>query len=161
MKCEYLDCPEVKYGKDKTECIGQMQFHVGAKHSSAGASAAAVKPEEKERKTERQKMKPPVFTEQETRDEFWRKNQEFETYSVRAKLKPKEVSEDLFYACETPLKRKLRASGVVDRKDLKKTDPKALLAEIERVCTPKANRLVEREELKRLEQGEDRVHYQL
>ena len=86
-------------------------------------------------------MKPPVFTEQETREEFWRKNQEFETYSVRAKLKPEEISEDLFYVCETPLKRKLRASSVVDRKDLKKTDPKALLAEIERICTPKANRL--------------------
>ena len=145
MQCEFLDCPVVKKGKDLAECISQMQLHQNAKHLQAKAPAAAVKPEEKERKTERQKMKPPVFTEQETREEFWRKNQEFETYSVRAKLKPEEISEDLFYMCETPLKRKLRASGVVDRRDIKKTDPKALLAEMERVCTPKANRLVERE----------------
>ena len=84
-----------------------------------------------------------------------RKNQEFDTYSSRAKLRPEEISEDLFYACETPLKRKLRASSVINRKDLRKTDPKALLAEIERICTPKTNRLVEREQFKRLEQGED------
>ena len=96
LKCEYLDCPAVYQGKDKAECIDQMKFHIGAKHTSppAEATAAAVKPEEKERKTERQKMKPPVFTEQETRDEFWRKNQEFNTYSSRAKLKPEEISED-------------------------------------------------------------------
>merc|ERR1712239_93855 len=128
-----------------------MGFHFKAKHTpapaeataaTATAAAAAVKTEERKEKTERQKMKPPVFIENETRDEFGRKNQEFKTYSARAKLKEEELSEDLYYACENPLKRKLRASGVVDRNDIKKTDPKALLAEMERVCTPKANRLV-------------------
>ena len=110
LKCEYLDCPEVKSGKDKAECIVQMWFHIGAKHPPAGAPTATftLKPEEKEKKTERQKMKPPVFTENETRYEFGRKYQEFKTYSARAKLKEKEMSEDLYYACETPLKRKLR-----------------------------------------------------
>ena len=154
LQCEYADFTVVKKGKDLGECIGQMQLHHNAIHLSK-APAAAVKPEEKERKTERQKMKPPTFTEQETREEFLRKNSEFNTYSARAKLKPEEISEDLFYACETPLKRKLRASNVVNRTNLGKTDPKALLAEIERICTPKTNRLVEREQFKHLEQGED------
>ena len=137
LQCEYADCTVVKTGKDLSECIGQMHLHHNAIHLSK-APAAAVKPEEKERKTERQKMKPPTFTEQETREEFLRKNSEFNTYSARAKLKPEEISEDLFYACETPLKRKLRVSNVVNRTNLGKTDPKALLAEIERICPPKS-----------------------
>ena len=162
LKCEYQDCPAV-YKGTMTECISQMGFHIGANHApapvpalaSAGATVAAVKPEEKERKTDRQKMKPPVFTESETRDEFGRKNQEFKTYSSRAKLKPEEMSEDLYYACETPLKRRLRASGVVDKEDIQKTKFEALLEEMERICTPKANRLIERDLFSRLEQGED------
>ena len=44
---------------------------------------------------------------------------------------------------------------MIDRKELKKTDPKVLLAEMERICTPKLNRLVEREQFKRLEQDEE------
>ena len=52
-------------------------------------------------------------------------------------------------------KRKLRASKVIDRKELKKTNPKVLLAEMERICTPKLNRLVEREQFKHLEQDEE------
>merc|ERR1712082_199629 len=100
-------------------------------------------------------MKPPTFLEKETREEFLRKNAEFKTYSYRAHLKPDEISEDLFHACETPLKRKLRSSNLIDRKELKKTDPKVLLAEMERICTPKLNRIVEREQFKRLEQDEE------
>ena len=159
MKCEYVDCNDVFTGT-KAECITQYGYHIGAKHATppapatAGATAAAVKSEEK-RKTDRQKMKPPVFTENETRDEFERKNQDFKTYSSRAKLTPEEMSEDLYYACETPLKRRLRASGIVNRDDVGKTEFKALLREMERICAPKANRQIEREEFKRLEQGED------
>ena len=102
LKCEFKDCSMVKKGKDMGECIGQMQLHIAAIHTP-GATATAVKSEDKERKSERQKMKPPTFLEKETREEFLRKNAEFEIYSARAHLKPEEVSEDLFHACETPL----------------------------------------------------------
>ena len=100
-------------------------------------------------------MKPPTFLEKETREEFLRKNAEFETFCCRVQLKPNEISEDLFHACETPLKRKLRSSNLIDRNQLKKTDPKVLLAEMERICTPKLNRIVEREQFKCLEQDEE------
>ena len=75
MKCEYPDCPEVKKGKDMAECIDQMKFHINGKHAKAEVPAATftLKTEEREKKTERTKFKPPVFTEQEMRDEFWRK----------------------------------------------------------------------------------------
>ena len=144
LKCEFKDCPEVKKGKDMGKCIGQMQLHHSAIHP-AGATAAAVKSEDKERKSERQKMKPPTFLEKETREEFKRKHSEFETYSDRAHLKANEITEDLYHACETPLKRKLRSSNLIDRNQLKKTDPKVLLAEMERMCLPKLNIIVERE----------------
>merc|ERR1712082_65569 len=158
MDCEYPDCPTSKTGKDMAECIEQMKFHINGKHANAAAAPAAsftIKSEEKKEKTERNKCKCPVFLEQETRDEFGGNNQEFETYSSRAKLQTGEKAEDLYSACETKLKRKLRNSGVINRADLRKTVPKALLKEMERVCTPKANRLVEIELFKRLEQGED------
>merc|ERR1712082_411856 len=158
MDCEYPDCPTSKTGKDMAECIEQMKFHINGKHANAAAAPAAsftIKSEEKKEKTERNKCKCPVFLEQETRDEFGGNNQEFETYSSRAKLQTGEKAEDLYSACETPLKRKLRNSGVINRTDLKKTDPEALIKEMGRICTPKSNRLVEIELFKRLEQGED------
>ena len=88
MKCEYKDCPTVKTGKDMAECIKQMEFHVNGQHSNAAIPTATftIKSEERKEKSERSKFKCPVFRDQETRDELDRKNQEFETYSSRAKL---------------------------------------------------------------------------
>ena len=144
LKCEVKDCPEVKKGKDMAECIDLMKLHHAGVHP-VGATTAAVKTEDKERRSERAKMKPPTFLEKETREEFRRKYSEFETYSDRSHLKANEITEDLYHACETPLKRKLRSSNLIDRNQLKKTDPKVLLAEMERMCLPKLNIIVERE----------------
>ena len=114
-----------------------------------------VKNEDKEKRSERHKMKPPTFLEKETWEEFRRKYSEFETYLDRSHLKANEITEDLYHACETPLKRKLRSSHLIDKNQLKKTDPKVLLAEMERMCLPKLNIIVEREQFKRLEQDEE------
>merc|ERR1712082_168420 len=115
---------------------------------------ADVKAEDK-KKTDRQKMKPPVFSESETRDDYERKRQDFKTYSNRAKLSPEEMSEDLYYVCETPLKKRLRASGIVNKEDVGKTEFKSLCDEMERICAPRTNKHIEREEFKHLVQGED------
>ena len=164
LKCEYENC-DVVFTGTKGENLQEYGFHIGAKHSAApatapapataGATAAAVVKSEEKKKTDRQKMKPPVFTENETRDDYERKRQDFKTYSNRAKLSPEEMSEDLYYACETPLKKRLRASGIVDKEEVGKTEFKSLCEEMERICAPKANRHIEREEFKRLVQGED------
>ena len=161
MKCEYENCDKVFNQETKSECLKEYSLHVGAKHAVAKATVpepsgatGAVKNEDK-KKTERQKIKPPVFKEVEIRDDYDRKKQDFGTYSNRAKLTPEEKSEDLYYACETPLRKRLRASGVLNTDDVGKTEFKALYAEIERICAPRLNRHIEREEFKRLTQGEE------
>ena len=119
MECKYENCDKVFNGT-KSECLTEYGLHVKAKHTlatvaapaGAGAGAAATVKTEERKKTERQKMKPPTFSECETRDDYERKRMDFKTYSNRAKLSPEEMSEDLYYACETPLKKRLRASGI-------------------------------------------------
>ena len=49
----------------------------------------------------------------------------------------------------------MRASGIVNKDDVGKTEFKALCAEMERICAPRTNRHIEREEFKHLAQGED------
>ena len=79
---------------------------------------------------------------------------EFESYRVRANIKGEEVADDLYRFCETPLKRKLITSSKV-KEDIKSTDPEVMKQEIERLCMPKVNFIIEREQFHKLEQGED------
>ena len=115
-----------------------------------------VKKEKKpERIGERAKVKPPRFLEKETREEFNRKHSEFQSYFKRTTLQGEEVANDLNLSCETPLKRKLRASHLVDKDSVKKTSLKVLFTKMERICLPKVNVIDEREQFKHLEQEEE------
>ena len=63
VKCEYEGCDAVFDKGTFSENLTQQGYHIGAKHASpalapAEATAAAVKTEERVRKTDRQKMKP-------------------------------------------------------------------------------------------------------
>ena len=53
-----------------------------------------------------------------------------------------------------PLKRKLITSNLV-KDEVRKMDPKILMSEIERLCLPRVNVIVERDQFHQLEQGED------
>merc|ERR1712239_44962 len=163
MKCQYDGCTEAFKGS-LGQCIKLYDLHVGAMHAVAKATApgaseasgsGAIRKEEK-RKTERAKIKPPTFRENEARDDYERKKQDFEIYSKWATLTKEERSEDLYLACETPLKTRVRASGILEDQ-LGETDFAALSTEIERISAPKGNRYVERNEFHCLTQGEDEL----
>ena len=81
--------------------------------------------------------------ETETREEFRWKTAEFTSYSDRTELGPEEKADDLYVACGTPLKRKLLASSKVNKLSWKKTDPKVIVAEMERICLPQLNVVME------------------
>ena len=99
MKCQYDGCTEVFKGS-LDQCIKMYDIHVGARHAVAKATApgasgsGAIRKEEK-KKTDRAKIKPPTFRENEARDDYERKKQDFEIYSKWAKLTKEEKSEDL------------------------------------------------------------------
>ena len=156
MNCQYENCTDVFKG-NKDQCIQMYGFHIGAKHAKATApdpsGAGAVKNEER-KKTERAKIKPPTFKESEVREDYERKRQDFEIYSKWAKLTSEEKSEDLYLACDTPLRKKVRASGIL-KEELGETEFAALSAEMERLCAPRGNRHVERDEFKNLNQGDE------
>ena len=67
----------------------------------------------------------------------------FESYKVRCIIICEEVANNLYSFCETPLKRKLITSSKV-AEDIKSTDPEVMKKEIERLCMPKVNFIVER-----------------
>ena len=98
---------------------------------------------DKQRQEKRQIAKIPKFEEAETREEFKRKKNEFQTYSTRTKLKDEEMAEDLYAAMSTPLKRRMLASSKIKPK-WNQTDPLIILEEMERVCLPPINLVVER-----------------
>ena len=85
---------------------GMIAHYVNGRHSKP---AKNVKEEDKNtsKKAKRMEGKPPKFIGKETREEFRRKHAEFKSYSVRALLEGEDVSDDIYLACETPLKRKL------------------------------------------------------
>ena len=89
------------------------------------------------------------------REEFRRKTSEFKSYSDRTNLEVEEIADDLYLACDTPLKRRLLASSKVNKESWKKTDPKVIIAEMERICLPKLNVKVERQQFKCLDPEED------
>ena len=97
----------------------------------------------------------PKFEESETREEFRRKINEFQSYSERTKLIGEEIADDLYIAMSTPLKKKLLASSKVNKTSWKKTNPKVIMEETERVCLPQLNLVVECQQLHQLKQEED------
>ena len=97
---------------------------------------------DKKRHEKRAQAKLPKFEDSETREEFRRKVNEFDTYSDRTDLTKEEKADDLYIAMSTPLKKKLLASSRVDKTSWKKTDPKVILEEMERVCLPQLNLVV-------------------
>merc|ERR1712239_93142 len=106
MKCQYEGCTEVFKG-NLDQNLKAYELHIGAMHAVARASVpgasglGAVKKDEK-KKTDRAKIKPPTFRENEARDDYERKKQDFGIYSKWATLTKEERSEDLYLACETP-----------------------------------------------------------
>ena len=78
----------------------------------------------------------------ETRDEFRRKLAEFQAYKVRPEIGGDEVTDDLLRACKTPLRRKQVASSRVE-KVLSKMSPETLTDELQRICLPKLNLIIE------------------
>merc|ERR1712239_34210 len=143
------------------QCIKMYELHVGAKHAvdkatAPGPSGAGAVKNEERKKTERAKIKPPTFRESEVREDYERKRQDFEIYSKWAKLTSTEKSEDLYLACDTPLRKKVRASGIL-KEELGETEFAALSAEMERLCAPRGNRHVERDEFKNLTQGDEEL----
>ena len=134
------------------QSIKLIEIHERAIHIQKEEVKQEKKPE---RKGKRAMVKPPRFLGKETREEFNRKHLEFQSYSERTALQGEEVADDLYLSCETPLKRKLRASHLVDKDSVKKTSLKVLFAKMERICLPKVNVIVERKQLKHLKQEEE------
>ena len=145
LKCEYQGCDVKKESETMDQCIKLIEIHERTIHMKKEEVKQEKKPE---RKGERPKVKPPRFLEKETREEFNRKHYEFPSYSDRTILQGEEVADDLYLSCETPLKRKLRASHLVDKDSVKKTSLKVLFTMMERICLPKVNVIVERKQFK-------------
>ena len=146
MECDY---------KGTEVMIG---LHVEAKYQDK--PPAENKNEKKEEENEKQKKgkrieaKPPKFLENETREEFRRKEEEFDSYVERTGISGEDVTDDLYRTCETPLKQKLIASNKVHKR-IKMTKPAVMMAEIKRLCLPKENVVLEREQFKNLKQEEN------
>ena len=84
----------------------------------------------------------PKFEEVETREEFRSKTNEFHTYATRTNLNTEEIAEDLYSALSTPLQRRMLASSKI-KSAWKKTHSKLILEEMEKVCLPPLNLVVE------------------
>ena len=59
------------------------------------------------------------------------------------KITGEEISNDLYRTCETPLKKKVIASNKIE-KMIKMTKPEVMIQEIDRICMPMINIIVER-----------------
>ena len=141
--CEYKDCGEKKAAKDLETTFKMMEMHERAIHQVKKEEKKEEKKKERKKQDKRAQAKPPKFLETETREEFRRKTSEFKSYSDRTNLEVEEIADDLYLACDTPLKRRLLASSKVNKESWKKTDPKVIIAEMERICLPKLNVIVE------------------
>ena len=145
-------CPYFTTSSFPEVVIATLAAHERAKHGTKTKQDEESKGESK--KSKRMETKLSRFSESETPGEFRRKMLEFDRYSRMCGIKEDEISEDLYMACETPMKQKLLASDKVTR-DVKSTKPTVMKAEIERLCKPKTNVYVERQQFHRLEQHED------
>ena len=158
--CPYQDAKdETQPCPFKSKSDIMIGAHKRAIHIKRDVKKVEVKDEgskEDAKKSKRIETKFTKFTENESHDEFRRKMGKFESYKVRCNIKGEEVADGLYRFCETPLKRKLITSSKV-AKDIKSTDPEVMKKEIERLCMPKVNFYVEREQFHKLEQGEDKT----
>ena len=153
---EYEGCDVKRAANTWDAVIRLMEMHERGVHGGGKDERKEKKIEEREKKEEkvdkkRQEKRPqaklPKFEEAETREEFKRKKNEFHTYATRTELKTEEIAEDLYSAMSTPLKRRLLASSKM-KSVWKKTDPKVILEEMERVCLPPLNLVVEPQQFK-------------
>ena len=102
--------PEVECDYKGTEVM--IGHHIEAKHREKKAPVEKKEEKKKDDESEKKKCKridakPPKFLESETREEFRRKEEEFEAYVDRTGITGEDVTEDLYRTCETPLKQKL------------------------------------------------------
>ena len=114
-------CPYFTTSSFPEVVIATLATHERAKHGTKPKKDEESKSESK--KSKRMETKLSRFGENETPGEFRRKMLEFDRYSRMCDIKEDEVSEDLYMACETPMKQKLLASAKVT-KDIKSTTPK-------------------------------------
>ena len=97
-----------------------LQMHERAKHKETKTSQDEESKTDT-KKSKRMETKVTRFTESKTPSEYRRKMIEFDLYSRMCGIKEEEVSDDLYMACETPLKQKLLASAKISA-DIKSTN---------------------------------------
>ena len=145
-ECPYEDCSYT--GTEK-----MLEIHERAKHIHQAKREDETP--DKKRSRRRVEKKPPVFRESEPREEFRRKKGEFDAYVVRTGVKGRDQADDLYHAaCDTPLRRKLQASSKISHPP-EDTDPKVMMDEMERLCCPVVNVMVERQQFRLMRQEED------
>ena len=125
-------------------------------HIKRDMKKVKVKDEGLKEDTKKSKRIETKFTENESHNEFRRKMGKIESYKVRSTIIGEEVADNLYRFCETPLKRKLITSSKV-AEDIKSTNPEVMKKEIKRLCMPKVNFYIEREQFHKLKQGEDKT----
>ena len=125
LPCNWDACDYVAKTDSWTNNVKVMELHERGKHRVKMAPVAQPKEEkgddaqeekgDKRRQEKRAQAKLPLFEEVETREEFRRKAQEFQTFATRTNLKTEEEAEDLYVALTTPLKRRLLASSRINK----------------------------------------------
>ena len=153
LPCSRAECEYTAKVDSWDNSIHVMELHERGKHGVVGVVRKEEKEgdEKKEDKGERKRQekraqtKLPTFEEEEMRDEFRRKTKEFHTYATRTELKTEEMAEDLYSALSTPLKRRMLASSKI-KSQWRETDPKVILEEMEKVCLPPLNLVVEQQQ---------------
>ena len=159
LKCDWPECEWVITTDSWTNNLRALECHHRGKHQ-VKMTMDQPKVEEggdatkKKRTEKRAQAKLPLFEEVETREEFKRKSNEFFTYASRTQLEPEEQAEDLYSALSTSLKRRILASPRIN-KMWRKTDPKTIMEEMEKICLPPINLVVERQEFCRFFQEEN------
>ena len=153
LPCNWPECEYVATTDNWTNNLRAMECHERGKHGLKMSVVQAKVEEEgdakvvKKRTEKRAQAKLPLFEEVETREEFKRKSNEFFTYASRTQLEPEEQAEDLYSALSTSLKRRILASPRIN-KVWRKTDPKIIMEEMEKICLPPINLVVERQEFR-------------
>ena len=91
-----------------------LQMHERAKHTGNKTSQDEESKTDT-KKSKRMETKFTRFSERETPSKFRRKMLNFNRYSRMCGIKEEEVSDDLYMACETPLKQKLLSSTKIPK----------------------------------------------
>ena len=99
------------------------------------------------KKSKKFERKPVKFCEGESREEFRRKKAEFKSYQERTDIKGEDIADDLYRSCEMPLKRKLVTLSLICE-NVKQTDPTVMMDKIERLCLPRVNKIMERDQFR-------------